>query len=187
MASGQPGGAGFVSSYTRLSGTSFSCPLTAGLAACLIQARPRWPMPLVIRALRETASKAANPDTLLGYGIPNGLAAMLWVPDTINVPPVPTGLTFAWLGANPVQPEGWPIALHFSLASGSAPGHARVRVYDMQGRVVATPWSGALAPDNAVTVAWDGDTGRGLLGPGLYFLAFESGGHRITRRLVSLR
>jgi hypothetical protein len=173
--------------YTRLSGTSFACPLTAGLAACFVQARPRWPMPLIIRALRETASHASNPDTLTGYGLPNGLAAMLWVPDTIGVPPGGTDLSFALQGANPVRADAWPIALHFALGAGAAASQARVRVYDMQGRVIATPWSGPLAPGSSATVAWDGQTGRGPLGPGLYFLAFETGGRRITRRLVSLR
>lgn len=173
--------------YTRLSGTSFSCPLVAGLAACLIQARPNWPATRIIRALRETASKASNPDTLLGYGIPNGGAALLWVPDTAHVPGGSTRLAFSWTGPNPVPADGWPIAMHFALASGSAPGSARVRVYDLQGRAVATPWSGVLAPGVAVDFAWDGDTGRGRLGPGLYFLAFEAGDRRVTRRIVSLR
>lgn len=173
--------------YTRLSGTSFSCPLVAGLAACLIQARPAWPAPMIIRALRETASKWSNPDTLLGYGIPSGAAALLWVPDTVNVPGDPLSMAFSWTGANPVGDEDWPIAMRFALASDAAARTARVRVYDMQGRVVATPWSGTIVPGNAVTLAWDGDTGRGRLGPGLYFLAFEAGDRRITRRIVALR
>ena len=178
---------GALNLYTRLNGTSFSCPLVAGLAACMIQARPGWPAPLVIRALRETASKAADPDTLLGYGIPSGAAALLWVPDTVNVPGEETRLAFSWPGPTPVGADGWPVALRFTLASDAAARSARVRVYDMQGRVVATPWSGAMTPGTSVTVAWDGDTGRGRLGPGLYFLAFEAGERRITRRIVALR
>lgn len=178
---------GLPNSYTRNNGTSFSCPLTAGLAACMISARPRWPMPLIVRALKETASKASNPDTLLGWGIPNGLAARLWVPDTIHVPDDPRGLSFSWHGANPVRPDGWPITLQFSLAGTGTARPARVRVYDMQGRVVATAWKGTIVPGANVTAPWDGGTGRGPLDPGLYFLAFETGDHRVTRRLVALR
>jgi serine protease AprX len=179
--------AGGVNTYTRANGTSFSCPLTAGLAACLIQARPNWSATQVIRALRETATQATHPDTLLGYGIPSGLAAMGWVPDTSDVPGgTSPGLSFTWRGSNPVRPDGWPIALQFAIGSG-APAPARIRVYDMQGRIVATPWSGSVAPGHVATVAWDGGTDLGPLGPGLYFLAFESGGDRVTRRLVALR
>lgn len=178
---------GNLAAYTQLSGTSFSCPLVAGLAACLMQARPNWPAPLVIRALRETASKAANPDTLLGYGIPSGAAALSWVPDTMHVPGDDTPLAFAWTGRNPVGAADWPVTLRFALASDMAARAARVRVYDMQGRVVATPWSGPLEPGAPVTVAWDGGTARGPLGPGLYFLAFEAGDRRVTRRIVALR
>ena len=173
--------------YTRLSGTSFSCPLVAGLAACLIQARPNWPLPLVIRALRETATKASHPDSLLGYGIPSGLAALLWVPDTAGVPEGGRGITFSWQGPNPISSAGWPIVLSFSLDSGGTAGSARVRVYDLQGRIVATPWSGSITPGNSASVVWDGGTELGPLGPGLYFLAFETGDQRVTRRLVSIR
>lgn len=179
---------GSLGTYTRLSGTSFSCPLVAGLAACLLQARPNWSMPDVIRALRESASKATNPDTLLGYGIPSGPGALQWVPDTVGVPPAGPLLSFSWQGPNPVGPGGWPVAVRLLLASGAASAApARVSVYDVRGRVVATPWSGTIAPGETVTFAWDGDTGDGPLGPGLYLLAFESGGRRVTRRFVSLR
>src|SRR5580765_5928677 len=59
------------SSYQRGTGTSYSAPLVAGLAACLMQARPTWPPVLIIQALKRTASRASQPDTLLGWGIPD--------------------------------------------------------------------------------------------------------------------
>ncbi|OGF18287.1 MAG: hypothetical protein A2W00_15600, partial [Candidatus Eisenbacteria bacterium RBG_16_71_46] len=48
--------------YTTGSGTSFATPLLAGLAACLIQARPTWTPQQVIEALRSTASRSGTPD-----------------------------------------------------------------------------------------------------------------------------
>ena len=54
--------------YQRANGTSFSAPLVAGLAACLMQARPSWPPVMIIDALKHTASHGANPDTLTGWG-----------------------------------------------------------------------------------------------------------------------
>jgi len=61
-------------------GTSFSCPMVAGLAALLIQANP-YLSPTDIRdALRAASTQADNPDTLRGWGIPDGWRAVQSVP-----------------------------------------------------------------------------------------------------------
>jgi subtilisin family serine protease len=62
--------------YTTADGTSFSCPLTAGVAALLLQANPSATVPQVMNALRSTASQSSRPDNLLGYGIVDALAAL---------------------------------------------------------------------------------------------------------------
>ena len=90
--------------YVRANGTSFSCPLVAGVAACLIQARPTWPPTLIIQALKRTASNAATPDTLVGWGVPDGLAALRYRPDTLGAPGGPGPLALAFSGPNPMLP-----------------------------------------------------------------------------------
>jgi len=62
--------------YGLANGTSFSCPLTAGVAALVLQAHPEYTPGQVANALRTTASRAASPDNLLGYGIVDALAAV---------------------------------------------------------------------------------------------------------------
>ena len=62
--------------YATANGTSFSCPLTAGVVALLVQANPSATVDQVFNALRSTASQAAAPDNLLGYGIVDALAAL---------------------------------------------------------------------------------------------------------------
>lgn len=62
--------------YTTVSGTSFSCPLTAGVVALVLQARPSATVTQVEDALRSTASQASRPDNLLGWGIVNAEAAV---------------------------------------------------------------------------------------------------------------
>lgn len=62
--------------YTTANGTSFSCPLTAGVVALLVQANPSATVDQVFGALRSTATQAARPDNLLGYGIVDALAAL---------------------------------------------------------------------------------------------------------------
>ena len=64
------------SAYGTANGTSFSCPLTAGVAALLVQANPNATVAQVLGALRSTASQASRPDNLLGYGIVDALAAL---------------------------------------------------------------------------------------------------------------
>ena len=52
-------------------GTSFSCPLIAGLTACLWQAHPDKSNLEIMDAIRRCASKFSAPDNDIGYGIPN--------------------------------------------------------------------------------------------------------------------
>ena len=62
-------------SYALASGTSFSCPLTAGVVALLLEAHPAYTVDDVTFALRSTASRAAAPDNLLGWGTIDAVAA----------------------------------------------------------------------------------------------------------------
>ena len=180
---------GLADGYVRNNGTSFSCPLLAGVVACLIQARPTWPAPLIIQALKKTASRAAAPDTIFGAGIPNALAALRWVPDTVGVPGgLGPALAFSLLSANPLRADDGPVRVRFAVGAAARTRTARVRAYDMQGRVLRTLWSGALTPGAAVEAAWDGLADSGTrVRPGVYLLAFEAGSDRRTIRVVSLR
>jgi len=53
-------------------GTSFSAPLVSSLAACLMQEFAKIKPMEIIECLRQSADRAANPDTLVGWGVPNG-------------------------------------------------------------------------------------------------------------------
>lgn len=59
----------------RGSGTSFSCPLITGLAACLMQAAPQAGNMDVFQAIVQSAEWYENPDPKHGYGIPDGCRA----------------------------------------------------------------------------------------------------------------
>ena len=55
--------------YDLVDGTSFSCPLTAGVAALILEINPTWTNEDVIKALKLTASRSDSPDNLYGRGI----------------------------------------------------------------------------------------------------------------------
>jgi subtilisin family serine protease len=174
--------------YERHSGTSFSAPLVAGLAACLMQARPTWPPVLIIQALKHTASHAAAPDTLVGWGLPDGLAALRYVPDTLHAPGPNGPLSLHLSGPNPLRAGSTPLTLRIALGAGAAAASYHVRVFDAGGRLIRDLASGSIAPGGTRDVVWGGDdeNGRSLM-PGLYFLALEGAGRREAARLVVLR
>lgn len=63
--------------YGRGSGTSFSCPLTAGVAALVLSAHPEF-TPIQVRdALRSTASRSSPPNNSYGWGLINAYTAVL--------------------------------------------------------------------------------------------------------------
>jgi len=174
-------------SYIRLSGTSFSAPLVAGLAACLMQARPSWPPVWIVQALKHSATRAANPDTLVGWGIPDGLAALRYVPDTLGVPAGDGPLALRIDGPNPLR-AGASTVVRLSLGASAPAARYRLRVHDAAGRRVRDLASGVLAPGSTFSLPWRGDDEHGrTLAPGLYFLELESAGRRTAARVVVLR
>lgn len=60
------------------SGTSFSSPINAGMMACLWQAQPGISQSGLRLAIERSASQYTHPDSLLGYGIPNYVEALLY-------------------------------------------------------------------------------------------------------------
>jgi serine protease AprX len=62
--------------YTSGSGTSFSCPLAAGVAALILSYNPNLTPMQVRDALRNTASRNQNPDREYGWGIINAMSAI---------------------------------------------------------------------------------------------------------------
>ncbi len=64
------------SAYTTASGTSFSCPLTSGVAALILSRTPDLTPMQVREALRATASMADTPNNDFGWGIIDAFAAV---------------------------------------------------------------------------------------------------------------
>ena len=89
-------------------GTSLSAPLVTSLAAGVLQRYPELTSREVISLLKQTASQAANPDYLLGYGIPNFQAVVNFqehIPQTNLFEIFPNPLAEDTLTISPFDPN----------------------------------------------------------------------------------
>ena len=110
-------------------------------------------------------------------------AALL--PTSVETPPAgSSGAPRATLDAPRPNPSAGATTISLRLASA---GPARVFVYDVSGRRVATLWNGT-APAGALDLRWDGRNGSGeMAASGIYWIRAEAAGDSFTRRLVRLR
>jgi len=75
--------------YLTASGTSFSCPLTSGVVALMLERVPQLTPFDVTEALKQTASQSSTPDNDLGWGIVDAWAAATWFGPVIDHQPLP--------------------------------------------------------------------------------------------------
>ena len=155
------------SGYVRVSGTSFSTPLTAGLAALVLEAHPTWHPFEVREALRETALNHAAPNNDMGSGLVQGLGAVSWIPSTTGVTPGPAGSGGLQLsaGPNPVRP-GSGATIRFSAPDAAG---VTLEVLDVSGRRCARLYEGpARTPQS---LRWSGVSDAGdPLAAGVYWI-----------------
>lgn len=85
----------------RSSGTSFASPILAGVIACIWQASPSMKCRQVTRAVELSGNQAEDPDSLLGFGIPNAIRAL----KVMGVPGPQEGIRFTVI-PNPFNGAG---------------------------------------------------------------------------------
>jgi hypothetical protein len=106
---------------------------------------------------------------------------------TETVPALPGGVAVSGVGSIHVypNPSSGPVQIAIDVNAPSALA-VRLRLFDMNGRWIATPADGSYPPGRSV-VAWD-RTGRGgaSLAPGYYELLGTVGSARVRERLLLL-
>jgi serine protease AprX len=110
------------STYGYSSGTSFSCPLTAGVCALILSAHPELTPMQVREALKNTADKSSQPNNVFGWGLVNAYeAALYWGGFISNMPETAvedgnTMVSIYVISKNTINTES--VKLHYS-ADGS--------------------------------------------------------------------
>ncbi len=155
-------------SFTRLSGTSFSTPLTAGVVALLLQAHPTWRPIDVVDALHATSLNHASPDDNIGWGLVQGYAASQFVPVTAVGPPHATAGALT-LAVDPVVLRGGEAAtVRFAAPAGR---NVTLDLLDVGGRTRAHLFAGAARGEQALT--WSASA---RLAAGVYWMKLAAPG-----------
>jgi len=177
-------------------GTSGATAVIAGLAALLLEAHTdtlnpshtnEWGPLQVREALMNTASQANAPDNKMGWGIPDGVKALHYVP--LGYPDW-TKSTFDQDGLfdpfpNPYQPAKGTLSLPFHLTKG---GDVWIYIYTATGDLVRMIKVGDnLLPgrytEGSLIPLWDGKNESGkLVASGTYLCLLKSGfGHGMKK------
>ncbi|MDA0315028.1 MAG: S8 family peptidase [Bacteroidetes bacterium] len=151
------------------SGTSFSAPQIAALAAGLWEAKPNWTKDELLTNLLKSGSQYASPDQNLGYGIPNFQSAYDSVILGLNEE-VELGLN---IYPNPLTTESLNIRFGKEL-------RLTLQVLDSSGRSVLEK----LGERNSIQEAYVFNLSN--LPSGIYFIQLLDGKEIAYRKLVKL-
>lgn len=168
--------------YTSISGTSAAAPLAAGAAALVLAAHPDLTPMQVREALIRTADRAANPDTLYGYGLLNAYAAVNYWGG-----PEPLPEKSQWVGCfpNPFSPRVHSrLEIVVDLAENS---RVEIESFTVLGQRAALIWKGERSAGKNRRWHWDGTDGRGRVLPsGVYWLRIRLNGAPLMRKITLL-
>ncbi|MDF7811520.1 S8 family serine peptidase [Hymenobacter sp. YC55] len=123
---GQPG---------RGNGTSYSCPILAGMVAGFWQANPTLTAQQVINFLQRSGSQFTTPDNLRGYGIPNFVLAYNLANPGMPLATNSRATSNNHLSVYPNPTNGDELYLQLTPAFRALP--LQVRLYDARGALVA--------------------------------------------------
>lgn len=162
--------------YMYGDGTSFACPLTAGVCALVRAHYPYLTPQLVAQQIVATGDAVAY-DQPIGVKV-NAFRAVSQVPTGVAVDAGVPSVARVAAAPNPVLKSG---SIRFVLP---APGRASLALYDAAGRRVRRLFEGIL-PAGPHLAPWDGRNDRGApLGAAVYFARLETEGTVATTKVV---
>jgi subtilisin family serine protease len=167
--------------YVGVNGTSFSCPLTAGAAALILEAKPNATNSEIMDALRQTASQADSPDRLMGWGIVDATTAAAIIPTGVGDRPTPDRIVLHPAYPNPFNPT---TRIRYELTTSA---HVNLAIYDVRGALVTTLVDATESP-GPKAVIWAARNRDGeRLASGVYIYRLIAGGVQKSRKVVLLK
>jgi len=167
--------------YVGVNGTSFSCPLTAGAAALILEAKPSATNSEIMDALRQTASQAGSPDRDMGWGIVDAATAAAIISTGIGGRPTPDRVVLHPAYPNPFNPT---TTIRYELTTTA---HVNLTIYDVRGALVATLVDATQSP-GPKWVVWAARNQDGeRTASGVYIYRLTAGGVQKSRKVVLLK
>jgi serine protease AprX len=130
----------------RSNGTSFSCPVISGMAACLLQAVPTAKNKDIIDVLHFSSDRYNSPDSLYGYGIPDMVRALNNLQDLYVLTPAKGSIASPnpTYGAVEVYFNEPPVSLIVEIISVSGKTLLRKSYPEYAGRTINITETGSL-------------------------------------------
>lgn len=162
--------------YMYGDGTSFACPLTAGICG-LVRAKYPGLTPGLVREQMVATGDDLAFDEPIGPKV-NAFRAVSQTPTAVPARASVPALALSGAAPNPIRGSG---AIRFSLA---AAGRARLVLYDAAGRRVRALIDATLEA-GPHAAAWDGRDDRGAsVGSGIYFARLVAGGLELRSKVL---
>jgi subtilisin family serine protease len=144
-------------------GTSYACPIAAGVAALLLSVNPSLTQMEVRDILRQTASNSSNPDNLIGWGIVDALAAVNLVLTDVKEETFPDNYFILSNYPNPFNPS---TKIKYYIPQNS---FVKITLHDILGSEIRTLVNENAQPGN-YEIILDGSD----LSSGMYFVRLSS-------------
>ena len=158
------------SSVVRSSGTSFSCPVLSGMAACLMQAVPGAINADIIKVLHSSSDRYNFPDSLYGYGIPDIVLALTELQNQYVKNPGDGILVYP----NPTRGD-------FEVILSDPPENFTIEIFSITGRVIyRKDYAGYAGRTIAITDFQHREQG-------VYFLKITGASLIRTRKIIKLK
>ncbi len=152
-------------------GTSFACPINAGMMACLCQAKPNIDQYHIRLAIEQSASQYTQPDSLLGYGIPDYSKALTILQVGVQ------SKTSLWAYPNPFK-DSFTISFDTNMT-----GNFEISLISITGDIVLKTNRMIIPGGGNTTTINDPDN----LVPGMYILKISSGNNTEYLHMVKIQ